>query len=89
MARKADGTVQGVGDTENLQFCIKNTVSTDSLCVFSPNDAFEATVLPHAGLVLTPPDVDVTLADVLAALDVSYPTDAESLADCDPREITL
>jgi len=89
MARKGDGKVQGVGDTDNLQFYIEKAVSSDSLCVFEPGDDFEVTILPHAGLVLTPPDVDVPLADVLAALDVDYPTDAESLADCDPRDITL
>ncbi len=89
MAREGDGTVHGVGDTDNLQFYIEKQVSSDSLCPFTPDDEFEVTVLPHVGLVLTQPDATPTLADVLAALDVDYPATAESLADCDPREITL
>jgi hypothetical protein len=89
MARKGTGTANGAGDTDNLQFYIEKAVSSDSLCVFDPGDEFEVTVLPHAGLVLSPPETDVTLADVLAGLDVDYPRRDATLADYDPKEITL
>ena len=90
MALEGDGTVQGIGDTQNIQFYVPKNVSTDSKCVFSPRDPFKVRIIPHTGLLLTPPDVDVTLADVLASLDVRYPTTDMSFPDeYDPRNISL
>lgn len=62
------GTVTRVG-TRNIQFYIPNDVSTHPSCVFSPEDDFEVVTLPHVGLLLVPPDVSLTVEDVLDALD--------------------
>lgn len=91
MARNGDGTVQGVGDTDNLQFYIERAVSIDSQCPFDPDDKFEVHVLPHSGLVLRPPDAEVSLLNVLKAFD-SGPQSVVTTTDLtrtDLRELTL
>lgn len=89
VALEGDGTAQSVSGTQNLQFYIPKDVRTDDKFPFAADDEFEVRILPHAGIVITPPDIDVTLADVLAGLGVGYPSRAETLADCDPRDIPL
>ncbi|MFC4553550.1 MULTISPECIES: hypothetical protein [Halorussus] len=91
MALEGEGTVQGVGHTDNIQFYVPKDVRADSLQVFDPGDEFVVRVLPHSGLLLRPPDVDVSFATLLAALGESPDRFADncSLTATDLKELTL
>lgn len=69
MNDEVDGQVTRVG-TDNIQFYIPKRVSSDDACVFDPEDDFAIETLDGLGLLITPPDVDPTLADLLEAVDI-------------------
>lgn len=89
MALEGDGTITRLRN-KNQQFYIENAVATDPRNPFDPEDPFEVTVLPHAGLLLTPatdesdPDETVTLANVLDALGVPWRDAADGSGEPDP-----
>lgn len=63
------GTVTEVG-VGNIQFYIPSTVSSDPECLFDPDDEFLVQTVADVGLLLTIPDADPTVADILDGLGV-------------------
>lgn len=68
-------------DGYSYQFYIPVDASQHPHAAFDAGDRAQITVLPHRGLLLTPPEVDVDRAKVLEGLDGAVPAEQTTLDD--------